>query len=613
VAGGTAAAGGGHFTPETGLSAELDPNPSTPSEAWNETLVPTLNTPVDAFANPSQLGGWTGRSSGGLQGLRIPARRSDDPKEPPLKNADAEGSQPLVLGRTRELDNENPAYRPKHGSSSVDLVSALRDAQASWAQALQKPLNALQEDGYSYQTPWWYYKGALFVPPEPQVRRLILTELHDTPYQGHKGVARTVKAAGQIGVNWPGMVPDIKAFVNTCASCQRAKPYPHKNAGVMVSHPVAEGPWSVITIDFITQLPSTMRGHDAILVVVDKFSKYTILIPCTPHLTAIGCAQLLHDHVFCVHGWPRDIVSDRDVLFTSGFWQTFMSLQGTNLAMSTAFHPQTDGQTERQNRTLEDMLRHYVGPDQRDWDDWLKVAQFAINNAHTDSIGMTPHYLLFGAHPNTPFHLALLKHCAPVADPKMQNPSAVQLSTALQERVELARQYLHAARDRQQARADQVRVPVKFNVGDQVLLHTQHFTFKSPKGALVRKLLPRWIGPFPVVQCVGQVAYKLQLPVHLRVHPVFHVSKLKPYHSDGRIQPPPVPLIIDGQEEYVVDMVHAHRDVGSGSRKVRQYLVRWAGYTPEHDTWEPERNLSNAQDMVDAYWSRARVLSKHRS
>ena len=101
MAGGTAAAGGGHFTPEAGLSAELDPNPSTPLEAWNKTLVPTLNTPVDAFANPSQLGGRSGRSSGGLQGLRISARRSDDPKDPPLGNADAEGSQSLVPDRTK--------------------------------------------------------------------------------------------------------------------------------------------------------------------------------------------------------------------------------------------------------------------------------------------------------------------------------------------------------------------------------------------------------------------------------------------------------------------------------------------------------------------------------
>ena len=132
-------------------------------------------------------------------------------------------------------------------------------------------------------------------------------------------------------------------------------------------------------------------------------------------------------------------------------------------------------------------------------------------------------------------------------------------------------------------------------------MHTKHFPFKSSKGALVKNLLPRWIGPFPVAQSVGKVAYRLQLPAHLKLHPVFHVSKLRPYRSYGRTQPPPPPVLLDGQEEYVVDLVHAHRDVGRGKSRARQYLVRWHGYAHEHDTWEPEANLSNAQDMVDAY------------
>ena len=226
------------------------------------------------------------------------------------------------------------AYRPKHAYSSADLVSAISLAQASWAKS--QTLNALQEDGFSYQMPWWYYKGGIFIPPEPQdLRTQVLAELHDTPYQGHKGVKRTIEAAKQHGINWKGMQAAIEKFISTCAACQRAKPYPTKNQGIMVSLPVASGPWAQITIDFITQLPSTLNGYTAILVVVDKFSKFTVLIPCTTTLTAEDCARLLHDHIFCMFGWPVDIVSDRDELFTSKFWVTFMSLQGTQL--STAY------------------------------------------------------------------------------------------------------------------------------------------------------------------------------------------------------------------------------------------------------------------------------------
>jgi len=361
------------------------------------------------------------------------------------------------------------------------------------------------------------------------------------------------------------------------------------------------GPWSVITVDFITQLPITASKYDAIMVVVDKFSKYVVLIPCTTKLNAEHCARLMHDNIFCSYGWPEKIISDRDKLFTSKFWKTYMSLSGTQLGLSTAYHPQTDGQTERTNRTLEDMMRHYIGPDQSDWDLWLKCAQFAINNAHTQSINMTPHYLLFGRHPKTPFHLALLKHC--LQDKVIQVPTAVQLSTALQERVEQAKTNLKAAMDRQNTQAAKVRQSVSFEIGDKVLLHTLNFTFKGPKGVLVKKLLPRWIGPFPVVELVGPVAYKLQLPSHLNLHPVFHVSKLRPFRSDGRYQPPPPPVLVDNQHEYVVQMIHAHRDTGRG-KKSRQYLVRWEGYGPEHDTWEPLSCLTNSADSIDEYWTR---------
>lgn len=575
-------------------SGAVAPNPVTPT---GHTLIhPTPRLPVESHGGPSLAGGASDGLEVGGQGLcESGTVARGNPEETPLSLADSEMDQPLDPDKSKELGSAGLKSR-----ISEDLVSAIREAQTAWHCSVPAGMD-LQEQGYKYQEPYWFWKDKIFIPSS--VRQSVLMELHDTPYQGHKGIDRTLQSAAQLNISWQGIRKDVAHFVRTCASCQRAKPYPHKNQGQMVSIPVASAPWALMTADFITELPQTVNGHSAILVVVDKFSKYVILIPCSTKLTAEQCARLMHDHVFCMFGWPEGIISDRDKLFTSQFWKTFMSLQGTQLKLSTAYHPQTDGQTERMNRTLEDMIRHYIGPDQSDWDQWLKVAQFAINNAHVVSTGMTPHYLLFGRHPKTPFHLALLKHCLP--DNVVQVPSAVKLSTDLQIRCEQARSYLHAARDRQQAQADKVRKPVQFAEGDQVLLHTQNFPFRSPKGALVKKLLPRWIGPFPVVQRIGKVAYQLQLPSHLQLHPVFHVSKLKPFRSDGRYQPPPAPIIIDNQAEYEVDMIHAHRDTGRG-RKTRQYLVRWVGYGPEHDTWEPLSGLSRASDMVDEYWTRVR-------
>ena len=191
------------------FSPGSNPNPNTPLEDGCIPPVPTLTAPVDVLVNPSQV---EEVSEGLEEGSQWPMNTEHvirNPKEPPLENPDAEGSQPLSLGRERELDNESLAYRPKQGRSSADLVSAVASAQASWAKT--QSLNVLQEDGFSYQTPWWYYKGGIFIPPEPQdLRTQVLAELHDTPYQGHKGVKRTIQAAKQHGINWKGMQAAIE-------------------------------------------------------------------------------------------------------------------------------------------------------------------------------------------------------------------------------------------------------------------------------------------------------------------------------------------------------------------------------------------------------------------
>ena len=155
-------------------------------------------------------------------------------------------------------------------------------------------------------------------------------------------------------------------------------------------------------MDYVVQLPITKRGHDAILVFVDRLSKMVHLVPTTTKVTGAQTAQLFFDHVFKHHGLPTDIVSDRDSRFTSHFTKELLRLLGTKQCMSTAFHPQTDGQTERTNRVMEDMLRHYVGARHDDWDDCLTAAEFAINNSYQESIQTTPFRMIYGIDPQLP-------------------------------------------------------------------------------------------------------------------------------------------------------------------------------------------------------------------
>ena len=344
-------------------------------------------------------------------------------------------------------------------------------------------------------------------------------------------------------------------------------------------------------MDFITQLPVTRQGIDAVVVFVDRLSKMVHFAAVKTSVSAEEFAHIFRHEVFRLHGIPAELVSDRDPRFTNKFGVELTSLLGTKVKMSTAFHPQTDGQTERVNRVLEDMLRHYVSPVQDDWDELLDCAEFAVNNAWQESIKNTPFFLNFGQHPRTPTGRSAVS----------QVPAANDFVNRLEQAVSTAKMSLLAAQDRQKSFADQRRRDVVYEVGQQVLLSTQNFRLANPGS---RKLLPKWVGPFQILARIGQVAYKLDMPANLKMHNVFHVSLLKPHRSDGRVQPPPPPILLESSLEYEVERLLDHRHVKRGRTRTRnQFLVKWLGYGPEHNTWEPESNLTHCEELLANYWT----------
>ena len=252
------------------------------------------------------------------------------------------------------------------------------------------------------------------------------------------------------------------------------------------------------------------------------------------------------------------------------------------------FHPQTDGQTKRVKRILEDMLRHYVSPTQDDWDLYLSLVEFAYNNAWQESIQTTPFMLNYGQHPLTPLNIGISRCHVPVAKGLVQSMSSI-----MQE----AKKHLLAAQNRQKSYVDTKRREISFDVGTQVLLSTSNIKLKMP-GA--RKLLPRWIGPFKVVKKVGKVAYKLELPETLKIHDVFHISLLKSYKTSGKVQPPPPPILEDDELSFVVERVLTHEVRGSHTRPQKFYLIKWLGYGLEHNSWEQEKNLRS--EVLKEYW-----------
>jgi hypothetical protein len=254
--------------------------------------------------------------------------------------------------------------------------------------------------------------------------------------------------------------------------------------------------------------------------------------------------------------------------------------------MSSAYHPQTDGQTERTNRTLEQVLRAYCTYEQDNWVDLLPSATFAINNAEQSSTKTTPFFANYGFHPRIP--------TTPPVDSTITNPAALSYIQHLTQVHHRITNNLKAAQIRQERHANRLRSDIRFKTGDLVMLSTKNLKLKRPSAKLDHKFL----GPFPIDAIINPVAVRLSLPPSMtRLHTVFHVSLLEPYHGPLSHNRPPEPVLIDDELEYEVERLLDRRGTGQH----RQYLVKWTGYPIWEATWEPLDNLHHTKDLVDAY------------
>jgi hypothetical protein len=427
-----------------------------------------------------------------------------------------------------------------------------------------------------------YIGDRVYVPDVDTLRTDIIRDMHTSAYAGHTGTHKTYHAVAQLFF-WEGMRADVARVVSQCHSCQTFKSSNTAPAGLLMPTEVPDAPWETITTDLITDLPRTRAGHTAIVVFVDRLTKMVHIAPTTSQCSAEDFARLFMENVVKLHGLPRKIISDRDPRFTGKFMTTLCELLGTRQAFSTSFHPCTDGQSERTNRTLQEMLRHYVHPRHDDWDQHLAAAEFAINNSRHDVTRHTPFYLNYGRNPLTPM--------ATMLPGTVKNDASMQWHDTLHANIQKARTLLFAAQDRMKQRADPKRRDVHFAPGDRVMLSMRNIKFKSG----TRKLHARWTGPFTITQMVGPegkaVAAKLALPAGWKIHPVFHVSLLKHWRSDGTNQPAPPPLSFDpddGAPIWEVECLLKERVRPSGES---EFLTRWKGFGSHEDSWTRESDV----------------------
>jgi transposase InsO family protein len=509
----------------------------------------------------------------------------------------------------------------------------------------------------------WTADGLFYVPNDRELQQRLIHEVHDTPTGGHMGLSKTWARLSST-CWWPGMRAMIEDYVRGCQTCAATKPELRRPAGLLHPLPIPERPWQVISIDFVGPLPRTPDHFDMVLVVIDKFSKMAHFIATTSHATAKHTAKLLLEHVIRLHGVPEAIISDRGTQFTAKLFRKVWEQLGTDLRLSTAYHPQSDGQTERVIRELEQQLRWHADKTGTNWKEWLSVVEMHYNSTQHSSTNKTP-FEMNGTNWRDPFALALQK---PRTD-EAKGDGAEEMLRELRITWEDARQVMLRQREQQKKYADQRRRDEQYQVGDLVMLRMKDLAQGRTK------LSDRYAGPFRVTEVRDNgVNVRLDLPAAFkRIHPVFHVEKIKRFAESqqdwpGRplVERPP-PVLVDGTEQYwakrILDKRVVQREVEvrekidqqpppteekktdsethppvqgrrisprdhastrsldvptpqlpprakTRVRKIKknttEFLVEWEGYELADATWEPEENLlaSNCHELINDYYRR---------
>ncbi|KAD3640786.1 hypothetical protein E3N88_30009 [Mikania micrantha] len=469
---------------------------------------------------------------------------------------------------------------------SSDLVDQIKEAQIealkeeNWKRdRIKGQAHNLEEESRGLNTRW----GRVWIPPTCSLKIDLMEEAHKSRYSIHPGATKMYRDL-RVNYWWPGMKRDIVKYVEKCLTCLQVKAEHQKPYGKLQPLEIPMWKWEHITMDLITKLPKTRKGYDAIWVIVDRLTKSAHFIPIRESYSSEKMAEVYVKEIVSRHGIPVTIVSDRDTRFTSHFWRNFQKELGTKLLLSTAYHPQTDGQSERTIQTLEDMLRACIIDFGGSWDDYLPLAEFSYNNSYHSGLGMPPYEMLYGRRCRTPV-------CWGEVGPRELENKEILKET--NQRIDQIRAHLKAAQDRQKSYADKRRRSIEFQVGDFVLLKV------SPWKGVIRfrkrgKLSPHFIGPFRIIAPIGNVAYRLELPEELSgIHDTFHVSYLRKCLADESAYVPLEDLEIDDKLNYVEKPIAIlDRQVKQlRNKSLNQVKVQWKNRRGSDATWESEDEM----------------------
>jgi transposase InsO family protein len=440
----------------------------------------------------------------------------------------------------------------------------------------------------------WWKEDRIVVAGDNDLKRGVIHYFHDTPSAGHPGITNTYNLAKR-DTWWPYMKQDVEQYVKGCAVCQANKANTRPlRPGMAPITPEHSLPFQTVAMDFITKLPkSGKREYDTILTITDHdCTKAAIFIPCHETITAEGVATLYLRHVYPRFGIPRKVISDRDTRFMSKFTKGLNVALGIRSNMSTAYHPQTDGQLERTNQSLETFIRCYCDEEQDNWHIWLPMAEFAHNQWPNATTKKVPFDLIMGYVP----HMEQIKKPSPV-------PQVEERLTELERVRKVAWEAMLRVQAMLQVKNPGGRKFRPYEEGEQVWIEGTNLKTLYPSA----KLGPKRYRPFKVLKQFSNAMYQVEIPRRWKIHNVFHANLLTPYkemelHGPNFTRPPPD--LIEGEEEFEVEKILDVQQRGRGRKT--HFLVKWKGYPVSDNSWEKAEDV-HAEELVKEFYARRKT------
>ena len=473
---------------------------------------------------------------------------------------------------TKEAHQDLSTLLQQAAQEDAQYQSRIQDIQRNQAEGTDKYKDMSVRDGLIYRS-----QNIIEVPYDLSLRTLLLELNHDNPLAGHFGRDRTLDLLRRRWF-WSGMATQVDKFVKSCNVCQRTKP---SKPSLVIPQPIVPiRPWSVITLDFVGSFqPASETAHTECLVMVDKFTKMTHLAGCSKTIDAYGTAKLVLRHVIALHGIPTTIISDRGPQFDSRIWKDLWNIMGARVRLASPQYPQTDGQTERHIRTFSQLIRAYTCTQREQWEVFLPIFEFAMNNAYNTATGISPFFANYGRHPHTFDNLAAI-------------PTPEETLTGQ----DLRRRLLRIWADVRNKLGDAANKIISQSRGkDSNTLHPGDLVHLERKRPL-HKQEPLFTGPYPIKKRIGKATYTLE-GTPGNIPEIQNIHRLRKFEATDKDFPNRTQRIAlpEATGEYEIESILDHQGAGHN----RRYLIKWKD-SDDH-TWLPASSLKSAQDLLQEY------------